>query len=74
MIELCHLCRKQHETGGDVSFGDIPFRVCPEVPVGTLIPLRKIPITLYSPEGDKFETGLFRYELAGPPVVNANAR
>jgi len=63
MIERCDLCSKEHETGGDYSFGGIAWKICPEVPENTQIPLRRIPIVVYGPNGEEFHS--YRVELCG---------
>lgn len=40
MIERCNYCGKDHETGGEMSFCDMPIKECPDVPedMGLFIP------------------------------------
>ena len=66
MIERCALCHKEHETGGDFSFGGVPFKTCPELREDMIVPLRKEPVVIHGPQGEVFES--YRYVLAGMPT------
>ena len=70
MIERCDLCGNRHETGGDYSFGGIPWKGCPEVPEDTLVLMRKEKesVVIHGPQGKRWES--YRYVLAGMPVTN----
>lgn len=63
MVEVCGVCRKPHETGGDVSYFGMSIKWCPEVPENTFIPIDKIPVVIYGPQRERFES--YRYQLEG---------
>lgn len=69
MIERCHLCRKVHETGGDVSYFGMKLRECPELDEGTIVPLENRPVRIELPYGGHIEFD--NYVIAGMPIVNA---
>jgi len=62
MIERCPYCGKRHETGDAIYF-DTPIKMCPEVPENMIVPYNKEPVTVYGPQGERFES--YRYVLAG---------
>ena len=51
MVEICEICRKRHETGGDLKFGGAVIKVCPDVPHDFYIDVNAFKRMIYEHQG-----------------------